>query len=128
MGGIGGLAKQAPTEAHGGPDAFKGVSEQFLGDQPDLGAGGTKVTLNVVAIGQYLTGGRLDNATDNADQRGFTRTVGAQQGENLAPANFQIYIFEGLKTGRIRLVQVFHRKDRLHITSCYRDQYLGGAA
>ena len=50
------------------------------------------------------SGSRLDNAADDADQCRLARTIGAEQGKNLAAFYLQVDFFECLETAGIGLL------------------------
>jgi hypothetical protein len=59
----------------------------------------------------------IDDAADDADQRGLAGPVGTQQGEDLALLDVQIDPLEGLMAGRIGLCQTRYRYDGSHAVS-----------
>jgi hypothetical protein len=85
--GFGRLAEQAAAERHRRPHRFEGVGGQFLRHQADQRARGAVVGDDVVAVDRTRARAGIDDAADDADQRGLAGAVGAEQGEDLAAAD-----------------------------------------
>src|SRR5690606_6044345 len=97
MGGIGRLAEQAATEAHGVPDRFESVGGELLRHQPDAGAGLAVLGDDVVTGRRDTAAGGHDEPTDGAAERRLARPVGAQQSEYLALVDVQVDVLERLE-------------------------------
>ncbi|MNJ62054.1 hypothetical protein D3C77_578750 [compost metagenome] len=108
------LAEQPAGKAHRGPDALEAFVEQLLRHQADLRTGRAVVADDVVAIDQHPSATRIDDAADDADQRGLAGTIGPQQGEDLALADLQVDLLERRVTGGIGLGESFDGNDGKH--------------
>ncbi len=111
--GIRGLTEQPPAEGNRVPHGLEHVGRDFLRHQPDLGPCGAEVPDDVVAVGLDCAPRRIDDPADDTDQSRLAGTVGAQQGEDLAAANLEIDVFEGVKAGCVDFCESGDRNDRL---------------
>ena len=112
--GVGRLAEQAAAEAHVRPHRLEGVGGQFLRHEADQRARGAVVADDVMAVDRDRAGGRIDDAADDADQRGLAGAVRPEQRENLAAADVQVDALERLEAGGIGLGQILDGDDGLH--------------
>ena len=112
--GIGPLAEQPATERHRSPHGFEGVGRQLLRHEADHRARGTVVGDDVVTVYRNGSVGRIDDPADGADEGRLSRAVGAQQREDLAAANVQVYFLERLETGSEGLGEIRYGDDCLH--------------
>jgi len=108
------LAKQPARKTHCRPDALESFVEQFLRHQSDLRAGGAVVLDDVVAVDQYATAAGIDDAADDADQRGLAGAVGAEQGEDLALADVEVDALERRVAGSVSLGELLDGDHWLH--------------
>src|SRR5262249_2586658 len=108
------LAEQAAREPNRSPHRLEGVSRELLGHQPDQRAGGAKIADYVVTPDCDLAMGGIDDPAHDADQRGLAGGVGPEEREDLAAANVQVDVFEGLESGRIDFGKIGNGDDRLH--------------
>src|SRR5690554_2956044 len=108
------LAEQAAAERHRVPYGFKGIGIQLLGHQADGFAGLAVVFHDIVAGSGYFTVALVHYPADDGNHRGFARTIGAKQGEDLSRVDFQVNVFQGLKAVFVDLVQVLYGDVRLH--------------
>ena len=111
------LAKQPAAEAHGSPDAVEHVVGQLLRHQANALAGLTILAAVIEPIDQHLSAGRVNQATDNTDQRGLAGPVRAQQREDFTTPNLQTHALERLKTTGVGLGQVVHCNNAVHAVS-----------
>src|SRR5690606_37871106 len=77
----------------------------------------TKVAHYVMAIGQHLAGGRVNQPANGADQRSLAGAVRAEQGKDLATTDIQRHLFQCLETAVIDLAEIAYRDDRIHVGS-----------
>jgi hypothetical protein len=112
--GIRRSAEQAAAEGHRRPHRFKGIGAEFLRHQADHGARSAIVAHDIVAVRGHGAGACGDDAANDVDQRGFARTIGAEQRENLAALDVQIDRLQGLKAGRVGFGDVLDRDDGRH--------------
>ena len=117
MRGIGRLAEQAATEAHRRPHRLERVGRKFLRHQSDLGARRAVVAHDIVPVGEHGAGAGVDDAADDADQRGLAGAVGSEQGKDLAATDVEVDLLERHLAGRVGLAHVADRNDRLHAWS-----------
>src|SRR4051812_47640848 len=68
----------------------------------------------VMARDRHGAGGGVDEAADDADQRGLARAVRTEQREDLAAVDVEIDALERLKAGRIGLREIGDGKDGIH--------------
>ncbi len=106
MRGIGRLAEQSARKPQGRRRRLEGVGGQLLRHQPDQRARRAVVGNDVVTVDGDLAGGRIDDAADDADQRRLAGAVRAEQREDLAVADIQVDVFEGLEAGGVGLVEM----------------------
>ena len=85
---------------------------QLLRHQADQRAGGAVVLNDVVAIDRHGALRRLQDAANDADQRGLAGAVGAEQGEDLPAPDVEIDSVESLKSGRVSLREILNGNDR----------------
>ncbi|MGF6552097.1 hypothetical protein QFZ96_007233 [Paraburkholderia youngii] len=108
------LAEQAAAERHGGPDGFERVGGQLLRHEADQRAGRTIVGADVVTVHRHAAFARVDDAADDADQRGLARAVRPEQREDFSTVDCQIDVLQCPKTAGIGFGQIRDRNDRLH--------------
>src|SRR3546814_16826675 len=108
------LAVQAAQETHRRPHALEGVGRQLLRHQSDLRARGAVVADDVVTVRGHAAAARRDDDAYDADQRGLTRAVGAEQGEDLAAADVQVDRPERLEARGVGLAECPDRDAGLH--------------
>jgi hypothetical protein len=77
---------------HRGPHRLERVGRQLLRHQADLGARGAEVGHDVVAVRDDLPGGGVDDAADDADERGLAGAVGPEQREDLAALDLDVQV------------------------------------
>ena len=77
MQGIRRFAEQSPAERHGIPDGFKGIGRELLWHKSNEGACLPVLRHRVVTIDADMAAARIREATDDADQACFARTIGA---------------------------------------------------
>ena len=106
MGGVLRLAEQAAAEADGRPHRFEGVGVQFLRHQADQRARGAIVASMSWPSTVTLPVARIDDAADDADQRGLAGAVRPQQREDLAAPDVEIDVVQRLETGAVGLGQI----------------------
>src|SRR5690606_19745791 len=97
--------------------ADKGIRGNFLRHQANGFARRTKVTHDVMAVGQHLARCRIDQPANGADQGGFAGTVRAEQGKDLATTNIQRHVLQCLETAVIDLAEIADGDDRIHVGS-----------
>ncbi len=105
------LAEQAAAEADRGPHRLEGVGREFLRHQTDLRARRAVVADDVAAVGADVAGRRLDDAADDADERRLAGAVWAEQREDLALFDRQVYGAQGLEARSIGLREAGHGDD-----------------
>src|SRR5215203_797215 len=88
------LAEEAPAKAHRGPDGLESIGRQLLGDEPDQGPGRPEFFDDVIAVGQDHALRRIDDPTDDVDQRRLPCAVRTEQGEDLSPTDVQVDLLE----------------------------------
>jgi hypothetical protein len=93
---------------------FEGIGCQFLRNETDHCAGVAVILDNVVTVDRNRSLRGIYNSTNDADQRGLSRAIRAQQRKNFAAPDLQVDVPKGHKPGSIRLEQVRDRDDRLH--------------
>ena len=108
------LVEQAAAEIHRRPHALEGVGVQLLRHQADQRARGAVVLDDVVAVDRDRALRRIENAADDADQRGLAGAVRAEQREDLAAPDLEIDRFQRLETGRVGLGQIGDGNDGWH--------------
>src|SRR5471030_1621614 len=111
-GGVARLAEQAAAEVNGGPYAFEGVGSQLLRYQADLGPRGAIVGNDVVSVGQDGAAGRIDDPANDVDERRLACAVRAEEGEDLAAADFEFVVPERVKAGGVGLGYILDLDDR----------------
>src|SRR5690606_25836003 len=99
------------------PHRLEGVGSQLLGDETDQGARGTVVPAYVVAVDGHRSFARGDDAADDAYQRGLAGAIGAEQGEDLAPADVEADLPERGEARGIGLAQAVDGNDGGHVNS-----------
>jgi hypothetical protein len=67
-----------------------------------------------MAVGQDDALARRDNPADDADQGRLARAIRTEQGKDLAAANLQVDVLEGLEAGGVGLGEIRDGNDRLH--------------
>ena len=108
------LAEQPAAEGAGRPHRLEGVGGQFLRHQADHGARGAVVADVVVAVHRHRAGGRIDDAADDADQRGLAGAVRPEQRENLAAPDLQVDALQRLEARGVGLRKISDGDDGLH--------------
>ncbi|KAG0162825.1 hypothetical protein DFQ28_010287 [Apophysomyces sp. BC1034] len=100
---VGRLAEQTAAERDAPPDRLERIGGQLLRHQPDARARGAIVGDDVVAVDAHTSRARIDDPTDDADQRRLARAVRPQQRKNLAALDVQVDLVQRPEAGRIRL-------------------------
>jgi hypothetical protein len=108
------LAEQAAAELHRVPHRLEGIGVQLLRHQADGRARAAPVALDVVAIGEHRALTRVDDAADDADQRGLAGAIGAEQREDLAAADVEVDVVQRDMARCIGLAQPGDGDDRWH--------------
>jgi hypothetical protein len=72
------------------PTRLERVGGQLLRHQADLLRAARVVAHDVVPVGEHRAGARVDDAADDADQRGLAGAVGPEQREDLAAADVEV--------------------------------------
>ena len=112
--GFGFLPNSKPAETHRRPHRLERVGVQFLRHQPDQRTRRAIVLDEMMASDQHRTGGRIDDAADDVDQRGLAGAVRPEQREDFPARDVEIDALQRMKSGRIGLDQIGDRNDRLH--------------
>ena len=84
---------------------------QLLRHQTNQAARGAVVAHGVVTIDQHRALAGLGHATDNADERGFARTVGAKQRQNFASVDVEVDVFKGGEAAGVGFAQATNGDD-----------------
>ncbi len=103
---IGRLAEQPARKPHGRRRRLEGVGGQFLRHEPDARARRAVIRKNVVAVDQDRAARRLHDAANRRDQGRLAGAVRAEQRENLAVADVQVDVFQGLEARSIGLIEM----------------------
>ena len=114
VGGVGRLAEEAAAERDGVPYGLEGVGGQLLRDEADHGAHAAVVASDVAAVDRHRARRGIDDAADDGDERRLAGAVGAEQREDLAAADVEVDILQGLEARSVRLRQVFDGDDGCH--------------
>ena len=104
--GIRRLAEQPAGKAHGRRRRLEGVGGQFLRHQADQAARGAIVGEDVVAVDGDRARGRLHDAADDIDQRRLAGAVRPEQRKDLAVADLQVDVLQGLEARGVGLVEM----------------------
>ena len=99
------LAEQQAAETHRRPHRLERVGVKLLRHQPDQRARRAIVLDEMMAADQHRTGGRIDDAADDVDQRGLAGAVRPEQREDFAARDVEIDALQRMKPGRIGLDQ-----------------------
>ncbi len=83
------------------------VQIDFLGHQTDAGFCRLNICVDIVPKYRDLTGGLVDQRTDNADHRRLARTVGSEQGIEVARLDLEIDALHRLYSVAVGLGQLF---------------------
>src|SRR4249919_123333 len=109
--GIGCLSEQAATEVERGPHGLEGIGGQLLRHQADAAARGAVFGNDVVPIHVHRARACVDDAADDADQRGLAGAVRPEQREDLAAMDVEVDVLEGLEAAGVGLADVADGND-----------------
>ena len=109
--GSGGLPNRPRLKRTVAHTRLERVGRQLLRHQADLAARGAVVAHDVVAVGEHRAGAGVDDAADDADQRGLAGAVGPEQREDLAAADVEVDVLERLEARGVGLADVADRDD-----------------
>src|SRR6185437_14958261 len=79
-----------------------------------------EIAHHVMPVNQDRTAAEIDDAANDADQRGLAGTVRAKQREDFTLADVEVDVLERPETRGVGLVYIPDRDDRLHAISCAR--------
>src|SRR5690606_41862970 len=100
---IGLLAEQAAAVVHHAADGREGFDREFLGYQADQAARGTVVSGYIVTVHRHRSGGPVDDAADDGNERRLASAVRAKQRKDFAATDFEIHPLQRRDAGGIGL-------------------------
>ena len=78
---------------------------------------------DVLSLQQYTAGGRAQEVGQAVEKRGFSRTVGPQNGENLPLVQAEIHILENCPAAVVGKAQIFHFQNHAIFILCFTRMY-----
>src|SRR5919107_2421426 len=107
------FAEQPSAEGDSGPHGFERIGREFLGDEADHGSSRAVIGDDVMTVRQNEAFCRIDNPTNDADQRRLSGAVWAQQGKNLSSTDVQVDLLERPEAGGVGLGEIGYGNDGL---------------